>query len=216
MIANSEPGPGKKASNGMRMTIVYDNEANPGLKSDWGFSCLVEAGEKLLFDTGPTGEELIFNMERLNIEARSIDKIIISHEHWDHTGGLRALTEINNKAQVFEPDSCSELTQLSPGVHSTGPLGTSIKEQSLVVSTHKGSIVVTGCAHPGLENILEQAIHLGRIYGVVGGFHGFAKPQELKGIEVIAPCHCTKYKEEIRQEYPMQFREIRAGDIIEI
>jgi 7,8-dihydropterin-6-yl-methyl-4-(beta-D-ribofuranosyl)aminobenzene 5'-phosphate synthase len=65
----------KETPDGMRITIVYDNEANPGLKSGWGFSCLVETKERLLFDTGPTGEELIFNMERLNIEARSIDKI---------------------------------------------------------------------------------------------------------------------------------------------
>jgi len=201
----------------MRITIVYDNEANPGLKSDWGFSCLVEAAEeKILFDTGPTGEELIFNMERLNIEARSIDKIIISHEHWDHIGGLRALVEINSEVQVFKPDSCSELMQVSPGIHSTGPLGTSIREQSLIVSTRKGNIVVTGCAHPGLDNIIEQARQLGTIYGVVGGFHGFSELQILKGVGIIAPCHCTKFKKEIEREYPAQFREIKAGNVIEI
>jgi len=75
----------------MRITIVYDNEACPGLKSDWGFSCLVEAGERILFDTGPTGEELIFNMERLGIKAQSISKVVISHNHWDHAGGLEKL-----------------------------------------------------------------------------------------------------------------------------
>ena len=89
----------------MRITIVYDNEANPGLRSGWGFSCLVEAEERILFDTGPTGEELLFNIERLAIEARSIDKVIISHEHWDHIGGLRTLIEINSDIQVFKPDS---------------------------------------------------------------------------------------------------------------
>jgi 7,8-dihydropterin-6-yl-methyl-4-(beta-D-ribofuranosyl)aminobenzene 5'-phosphate synthase len=76
-------------------------------------------------------------MERLNIEARSIDKIVISHKHWDHTGGLEAVVRINSKAQVLKPESSSELTQISPGIHSTGPLGTSIKEQSLVISTQK-------------------------------------------------------------------------------
>ena len=201
----------------MKITLVYDNDACPGLKSDWGFSCLVEvAGERILFDTGPTGEELIFNMKRLDIEARSIDKVIISHEHWDHIGGLRTLIEINSDIQVFKPDSSSELTQISGGVHLTGSLGTSIKEQALIVSTPKGYVVITGCAHPGLENIIEQARPLGRIYGVVGGFHGFSELQSLKGIEMIAPCHCTKYKKEIRQAYPAQYREIKAGDMIEI
>jgi len=200
----------------MRITIVYDNEGDPGLRSGWGFSCLVEAGERLLFDTGPTGEELIFNMDRLGIEAESISKVVISHNHWDHAGGLETLLKMNGKVRVFEPDSCSELTQISPCVHSTGPLGASVIEQSLVVSTEKGNIVVTGCAHPGLENILEQARQLGKIYGVVGGFHGFASLQELRGIELIAPCHCTEAKKEIRQEYPTQFRKIKAGSIIEI
>jgi len=200
----------------MRITIVYDNEANPGLKSGWGFSCLVETKERLLFDTGPTGEELMFNMDRLGIEARSIDKIIISHKHWDHTGGLEILVKMNSKAQVFEPDSFSEMTELSTGIHSTGPLGTSIIEQSLVVSTQKGNVGVTGCAHPGLENILDQARRLGKICGVIGGFHGFARLLELEGIELIAPCHCTKRKDGIRQKFPTQFREIKAGSVIEI
>ncbi|MBN2139056.1 MAG: MBL fold metallo-hydrolase [Sedimentisphaerales bacterium] len=200
----------------MKLTVVYDNEADIGLKSGWGFSCLVEASERLLFDTGPKGDELLFNMKQLNIEAKSIDKVIISHEHWDHNGGLEALTEIHSKVRVFKPDSCSGLTQISPGVRSTGPLEGAVIEQSLIVETGKGSIVVTGCAHPGLENILEKARPLGKIYGVVGGFHGFAKLQELDGIEMIAPCHCTKAKKEIRQKYPSQFREIKAGNIIEV
>ena len=200
----------------MRITIVYDNEADPGLRSGWGFSCLVETEEKILFDTGPTGEELIFNMDRLGIEAQSISKVVISHNHWDHAGGLEAFVKMNGRAQVFEPDSCSELTQISPGVHSTGALGTSVVEQSLVVSTDKESIVVTGCAHPGLEIILEQSSRLGKIYGAVGGFHGFSNLEALKGIQLIAPCHCTKAKQKIRQEYSAYFREIKAGSIIEV
>jgi 7,8-dihydropterin-6-yl-methyl-4-(beta-D-ribofuranosyl)aminobenzene 5'-phosphate synthase len=200
----------------MTITIVYDNQAHPGLKSDWGFSCLLEAQERILFDTGPTGEGLIFNMDRLGIGADSISKVVISHNHWDHTRGLGTLLKMTSQARVINPDSFSEMTELSPGIHSTGPLGTSIIEQSLVVNTQKGNVVVTGCAHPGLENILEKARRLGRIHGVIGGFHGFARLRELRGIELIAPCHCTKRKQEIRKKYPAQFREIKAGSIIEI
>lgn len=86
----------------------------------------------------------------------------------------------------------------------------------MVVSTQKGNVVVTGCAHLGLANILERARRLGTIYGVIGGFHKFARLQELEGIELIAPCHCTKHKEGIRKRYPSQFREIGAGSIIEV
>jgi 7,8-dihydropterin-6-yl-methyl-4-(beta-D-ribofuranosyl)aminobenzene 5'-phosphate synthase len=200
----------------MKITIVYDNEANPGLKSGWGFSCLIEAEEKILFDTGDSGENLIYNLGQLNIQPESIAAVVISHNHWDHTGGLKEFLRLNNNAKVFYPKSFSKPTEISPGVHSTGALGGLIKEQSLVVNTKKGNVIVTGCAHPGLENIIEKSKELGKIYGVVGGFHGFSRLEELQKIELIAPCHCTQYKQEIEETYPAQFRKIRAGSIIEI
>jgi 7,8-dihydropterin-6-yl-methyl-4-(beta-D-ribofuranosyl)aminobenzene 5'-phosphate synthase len=200
----------------MKITIVYDNEANAGLKSGWGFSCLIEAKEKILFDTGDSGENLIYNLRQLNIQPENIAAVVISHNHWDHTGGLKDFLKLNNNAKVFHPKSFSKPTEIFTGVHSTGALGTLIKEQSLVVNAGKGNVVITGCAHPGLENIIERSRELGAIYGVVGGFHGFSKLEKLQKIELIAPCHCTQYKQEIKERYPAQFREIKAGSIIEI
>jgi len=200
----------------MKITIVYDNEASADLKSGWGFSCLIEGKERLLFDTGNSGKKLIYNMKQLNIVPETIDKVVISHNHWDHTGGLKEFLKLNNNAKVFHPKSFSKPTKISPGVYSTGALGGLIKEQSLVVNTEKGNLVITGCAHPGLEKIIEKAGQLGAIYGVVGGFHGFSKLERLQEIELIAPCHCTQHKQEIKQRYPAQFREIKAGSIIEI
>lgn len=200
----------------MKITIVYDNEASRELKSGWGFSCLIETEEKILFDTGDDGEKLIYNMKQLNVVPETIDKVVISHDHWDHTGGLKKILELNNNAKILQPKSFSKPTEISPGVYSTGALGTFIKEQSLVINTEKGNVVVTGCAHPGLENIIERSREFGEIYGVAGGFHEFSKLEKLQGIELIAPCHCTQYKQEIKQNYPAQFREIKAGSIIEI
>jgi len=199
----------------MKITIVYDNEANVGLKSGWGFSCLIEAKERILFDTGNNGENLIYNLRQLNIQPESIVAVVISHNHWDHTGGLKEFLRINSNAKVFHPKFFSKPTEISPGVHSTGALGRLIKEQSLVINTQKGNIIVTGCAHPGLENIIDKAKQLGEIYAVLGGFHGFSRIEKLQGIELIAPCHCTQYKQEIKEKYPAQFREIKAGSIIE-
>jgi 7,8-dihydropterin-6-yl-methyl-4-(beta-D-ribofuranosyl)aminobenzene 5'-phosphate synthase len=200
----------------MKITIVYDNQADEGLKSGWGFSCLIEAQEKLLFDTGDDGENLIYNLRQLNIQPESIAAVAISHNHWDHTGGLKEFLKLSNNAKVFHPKSFSKPTEILPGVYSTGALGIFIKEQSLVINTQKGNIIVTGCAHPGLENVIEKAEQLGTIYGVVGGFHGFSRLEKLQKIGLIAPCHCTQYKQEIKQRYSAQFREIKAGSIIEI
>jgi 7,8-dihydropterin-6-yl-methyl-4-(beta-D-ribofuranosyl)aminobenzene 5'-phosphate synthase len=86
----------------------------------------------------------------------------------------------------------------------------------LVVNTEKGNIVITGCAHPGLAKIIDKANQFGKIYGVLGGFHGFSKLEKLRGIKLIAPCHCTQQTQQIRQNYPVEFKEIRVGSILEI
>jgi len=200
----------------MNITIVYDNKANTGLKSGWGFSCLIEGREKVLFDTGDNGKKLIYNLGQLNIHPESVSKVVISHNHFDHTGGLKEFLKLNKTAEVFPPRSFSKPTEICPGIYSTGALGTFIKEQSLVINTEKGNVVITGCAHPGLENIIEKSKVLGEIYGVVGGFHGFSQLKKLHGINLIAPCHCTKYSQEIEAMYPDEFRRIKAGSIIEI
>jgi len=200
----------------VKITILYDNNANPGLKSGWGFSCLVDSGQKILFDTGDSGEKLMYNFEKLNIDPKSVDKVVLSHNHWDHVDGLQGFQKLNHKAEVIYPKAFSQLTEISTGIYSTGALGMFPKEQALVAGTEKGNIVVTGCAHPGLERILKTAKQLGAIYGVLGGFHGFSKLEELEDIQLIGPCHCTQYTNQIKQRYPAQFREIKAGSVIEI
>jgi len=201
----------------MKLTIVYDNEAKSGLKADWGFSCLIENGKKVLFDTGADAGILLYNMERLGINPKTTDIVVLSHSHWDHTGGLDGFLKANeNKAEVHLPKGFPGPTEICAGICSTGALGILIKEQSLVVKTKEGNILVTGCAHPGLDNIIEKAKQFGKIYGVVGGFHGFSKLEKLRGIELIAPCHCTQHNREIKEKYPAVYREIKAGSVIEI
>jgi len=89
----------------MKLTIVYDNDVykkDIGLKSDWGFSCLIETGEEtILFDTGAKGRLLLYNMKKLDIDPSSINKIVISHEHWDHNGGLESLIAFVVDAELY-------------------------------------------------------------------------------------------------------------------
>jgi len=200
----------------MKITILYDNNANPGLKSGWGFSCLVDGSQRILFDTGDDGDKLIYNFDKANVDPKSVNKVVLSHNHWDHVDGLRSFRKFNSEAEVVHPDDFSEPIEISSGIYTTGALGLFPREQSLVTKTEKGNIVITGCAHPGLEKIIRTARRLGRIYGVLGGFHGFSKFTELEGFQLIAPCHCTQHTGQIKRKFPAQFEQIQAGSVIEI
>jgi 7,8-dihydropterin-6-yl-methyl-4-(beta-D-ribofuranosyl)aminobenzene 5'-phosphate synthase len=200
----------------MRIIITYDNNSEAALKSGWGFSCFIQSRQNILFDTGNSGEKLIYNLEKLQINPKTIDIIVLSHNHWDHTSGLKAIQNINSRANVINPKDFTSPEQISPSVFTTGALGMLPKEQSLVVKTRKGSLVITGCAHPGLGRIIKTARRLGYIYGILGGFHGFSDFKKLKDIELIAPCHCTLYVDKIHKKFPHNFRKICAGSVIEL
>jgi len=211
----------------MRITIVYDNEiSQPGLESGWGFSCLIETESRalILFDTGADGATLLYNMRKLGINPGDIATVVISHAHGDHTGGLQSLLEVNDDAEIYLPSSLLRLipgrkvtpvrqpVQISEDVFSTGELKG--VEQSLALRTKKGIVVLTGCSHPGVGEILQAASRLGRIYGIIGGFHGFQDFERLKGLSLICPCHCTQYKSEILRLFPDSGKECGAGLVL--
>jgi len=216
----------------MELKILYDNEAREGFRSGWGFSCLI--GKKLLFDTGADMDTLLFNMHKFNVNLDEISKIVFSHEHGDHTGGFRIIGRLR-EVEVYllksfsrhfkrkiasftnaELREVSNLEEISDCIFTTGEVGFFIKEQSLIVKTDKGVTVITGCSHPGLEKILRIASKFGKIYGVVGGFHGFNKLEILRDIDLIVPCHCTVRKREISMLYPDSSVKCSAGRRIEI
>lgn len=215
----------------MKITVLYDNEAPPGLLSGWGFSCLLEGEEVVLFDTGDDASKLLHNMRELRIDPQGIDKVVISHAHMDHAGGLPGILRMNETAHVFVPPSLrhdslgiarERITvvgrpiEVSPGVMSTGVMGSAIEEQSLVASGQRDQVLVTGCAHPGLENILEAVSSFSEITGVLGGFHSFSRIERLSGMRVIVPCHCTAQKEQIESSYPDSVVECKVGTSVTI
>ena len=175
------------------VTILYNNYVSAdGIKSDWGFSCILKGTEKtILFDTGTNGELLLENIEKLKIDANDIEVVVISHNHGDHTGGLLAFLGKNSSISVYLPPSCSDSfvrqvkatgakvatvdapVEICKGVHLTGPMGTQIVEQSMIVDTTKGAVVITGCAHPGIIDIVRKskAILPKETHIVFGGFH---------------------------------------------
>lgn len=232
------------------ITIIYDNYTDfENLQGDWGFSCLIEGKAKnILFDTGANPEIFRENLEKLNVDLQSIDLVVISHNHGDHTGGLPVLIEKGVDIPVYIPVSVqhdfnrkfpelgsavvrvSTPVEICTGVFLTGEMGDQIKEQSLMVETSSGWIIITGCSHPGIQYILDQAVEIteGPIFLVMGGFHMLDQDQaeiemvidRFKEHQVIhcAPTHCTG-EEAIRlfqEAYQENFLRLGSGKKISI
>ena len=180
----------------MEALIIYDNyTTDDKIIHGWGFSCLLD--KHILFDAGEDGDKLLENLGSLNIDLENISKIVISHDHWDHQGGLWAILEKRPGITVYSyPGFTQEfkdkvkdlngnlielenLTVISKGIYSTGEIigtydGDPISEHVLLCTTEEGLSVVTGCAHPGIISIVDKAIELfpnENLNTVMGGFH---------------------------------------------
>jgi 7,8-dihydropterin-6-yl-methyl-4-(beta-D-ribofuranosyl)aminobenzene 5'-phosphate synthase len=215
-------GAGQVSPQPLTITYLYDNTTvSAGTKSDWGFSCLIQAnGKNLLFDTGANPDILRANMAALHIDAARIDAVVFSHEHADHTGGVAALGE-RAGLPVFFPASFGAATRAAftsqgfrlmpvaqalavlPGIATSDEIGAQIREEALVAEIPQGLVVVAGCAHPGIIPMLKQIASSRKrpVYMVLGGFHLQQTPaDELKrivadfkalGVAYAGPTHCT-------------------------
>jgi len=211
----------------MKLVIVYDNDVfkkGLALKSDWGFSCLIKTkDENILFDTGTKGELLLSNMEKLNIDPASIDKIVISHEHHDHRGGLDSLIPYLKDVKLYhlgkDPDLDNIVSivpeipkKINSELWTTGRIKGLVDEQSLVFKINEYSwYVLTGCSHPGVEKILNVSNEIGTIKGIIGGFHGFNNFNVIEDLEFICPCHCTSHKDDIKKAFSEKSYECGVG-----
>jgi len=231
------------------ITLVFDNYPfKPGLETAWGFSAFITyQDQNLLFDTGATGSLLLNNMAALDIKPTQIQNVVLSHEHADHTGGMQSLVSAGADPTVYLPPSFSpefknnysrlvDVIEVSPGMkiidrmYTIGEMAGPPPEQALVIDTTKGLIVITGCAHPGIEDILSKAKQEFKedIYLVLGGFHlGNASAsqvneiiQEFKriGVKYVAPCHCTGEEtiSKFRNAFGEDFIQVGVGKVIEI
>ncbi len=230
------------------ITVVYDNVSfDSTLTTEWGFGCVIQTDkDTLLFDTGGNGKVLLDNMAKLNIDPNSIHSVVISHNHYDHQGGLKDFLSVNSKVTVFIPNSspagldqeiqsmdakavrhlADSFTQMNESMFSAGELKGTIPEQSLVVQSSQGLVIITGCAHPGIVHIIEHVKPLfpyEAIYLVMGGFHLKSENAENidrivqtiqdHGVQKIAPSHCTGAAaiEIFRQRFGKNFIESGVG-----
>ena len=251
----------------MKITTLIENEAghNKELKNEFGLSLFIEDEDiSLIFDTGKSGD-FIFNAQKLQIPLNNTKHVVLSHSHFDHTGGIRKLVDtFNNKFTLhisktffeekhritgviheFLGNNFNEKYILDKGINikyidtdefklsKNITLFTNFKslnnfetptryyfrkiyddyildsmEDELVlgIDTSKGLLIVCGCSHIGIANIVEniKCRTQKKIYGIIGGLHLSKASDEriekvLKyfdecNIEFFGVSHCTGEK----------------------
>jgi 7,8-dihydropterin-6-yl-methyl-4-(beta-D-ribofuranosyl)aminobenzene 5'-phosphate synthase len=226
---------------------------------EWGYAALVEVdGKRILFDTGARPDTVLNNARELHIDLSTVEDVVLSHNHDDHTGGLLTLrnamratnplafSRVHVAAHFFDPwkgkqppifdDRATyeasggrfivhdKPDELEPGVWLTGPVprhtdehnyGADIvaegapapdvpEDQSLVVETTDGPVILTGCGHAGIVNIIDDAekiTHATKILAIVGGLHLYEADEarlawtaaafEKAGVRYLLAGHCT-------------------------
>jgi len=216
----------------MELRVICDNEAQSGLQAAWGFSCLIDGD--ILFDTNGEYGILKGNMDAMGIHPDDVSAVVISHDHWDHAGGLPILRDMG-KVDVFIPRGASrrlgreiskyenahlievgDVYNVREGIDLVGDFGHPIDEIVSVVKGDLGSCVITGCAHPGLDTILKKASSRFDVRSAIGGFHDFQRIEGLSDLELIIPCHCTMLKDRILRRYPETSRPCSAGETFHV
>lgn len=217
-------------------TLVEDTCPKRGLWGEHGLSFWIEADDKkILFDTGQSGNVLIHNLEVLGIKLKNTDAFVLSHPHVDHSGGLRLIVEqirdipmycVSNAFDKYMPDGekiskllfkvryIKENLEIFPGIWIPKERKTintlySTKEINLVINLEKrGLVLIVGCAHHGLSNVIHDARSLFQnkipVYALLGGLHlKDTKEKEIIkivnslkeiGLKILAPNHCTGFK----------------------
>ncbi|MBN3040024.1 MAG: MBL fold metallo-hydrolase [Candidatus Omnitrophica bacterium] len=180
----------------MEIKVVFNNDViNNSFCSGWGFSCLVDGS--ILFDTGEKAQYLFNNAGLMGIDISAVEAIVISHDHWDHTGGLWDLLKKRKSLPVYSCPGFSrefknkvvkaggilkeanEFVQVAENIYVTGEIagwykGSYMPEQALVVKTDSGLTLITGCSHPGILRIIERVKEefSGEVIKLAfGGFH---------------------------------------------
>ena len=269
-----------------KLTILADNLVVGKVESlgEHGFSVYIETDtENYLFDTGK-GKTLVHNAIVWKKDLAALNKIIISHGHADHTGGLPEVLRFYNQIDVLgHPDIFlnrfrkeagsekyggipftrgyleklgarfvlnTEYTELQKGCYLTGEIpretdfeagdlgnrygvrdGAVVPEivlddQSLIITTQGGILIVLGCAHAGIINIINHAIKMtgiDKVFAIIGGTHlGFSGQEQLEKtiealktyrIEQLIAGHCTGIAAAVRlsHEFEKQFRFCHVG-----
>lgn len=241
----------------LTINVLVENRraagADKALTIKPGLSLLVQDGsDSVLFDTGPDGS-FLHNADRMGISLDNLTATVLSHGHYDHSGGVPWLPE--NSRIICHPGvqdvryaavnllgRVKKIKRLSPQVDYSrhameltrspvhiserfiwsgeievpSPKAYGIIEDAnsspdyvtdegvLIYKSDRGLIIITGCGHRGVINIVrhcQKITGIDKIYALIGGFHlRTASPLRLWQVqrflkhikpEKVMGCHCT-------------------------
>ncbi len=206
----------------MEVVVLYDDlpSSIKGCIRGFGLSLFVQGGGfRILFDAGSGPDVLLSNARVAGVDLESLDAIVVSHAHLDHTGGLRGLPARNIPVYVpygqhrglvswlhsigFENVVVvRDLRELGGGAYVIAYPESAISEQSLILKSPRGSTMLVGCSHPGVHYMVGKAVSRGlNVERVIGGLHLSDQPEykvrsvvmELKrlGVRELIPLHCS-------------------------
>ncbi|MHC1630537.1 MAG: MBL fold metallo-hydrolase [Methanoculleaceae archaeon] len=198
------------------ITEVFNNTPHSAeMTPAFGFSSFIH-DFGILFDTGSDGDVLLANLRTAGIDIAQIEQVFLSHDHWDHVGGLDAFLSAAGRPEVVVHNRFSDGTmglvgdrgtlrivseweELSPGVASTGPLPGPPAEQSLVIDTDRGAVIITGCSHPHVSRIIAAVKEREEVFGIIGGFHDVTDDdiRAVCDLGYVSASHCTGRLDEI-------------------
>jgi len=209
VIKSPEKGSLNVPLNKTKILVLYDDTSiDASIRHGHGFSCLADG--RILFDTGENGESLLHNMTQMNVAPENVEAVVISHDHWDHTGGLWEILKIRPGLKVYACPGFSDefkkrviasqgsliesgdFREIDGRISVTGEIpgqykGASMPEQAIIVNTQTGIVVITGCSHPGIINIFARVKTIfptEPIALILGGLH--LRDAEVDAIEAIA------------------------------
>ena len=278
----------------LQITVLCENTVGPSLTAigEHGFSAFIETNNcNYLFDTGQ-GYSILHNAKCLKKDLNSIKNILLSHGHYDHTGGLLSVLKLKNRLKInahphvfskkyailkangketkrYIGIKCkkeylekhgakfifnSPFTEVGAGIYLTGEVPRTtdfekgdtrllvedngslvpdplLDDQSLILKTKSGLVIILGCAHSGLINTMHHIIRNlegEKIHTIIGGTHlGFLKEDQLEktishlrryDFERIGTSHCTGLKAAARlfQEFKDKFFFANVGTSVVI
>lgn len=276
----------------MKLTVLVDNNTliDRYFHAEPALSLYVEeSGKRILLDVGYS-DIFIRNAEKMGIDLRQLDYVILSHGHQDHTWGLEPLIRLYAEAQseglphrrpavlahplAFMPKISRQGMAIGSMIPSEGlaghfsvklsaepvwltenllflgeierktpfegkrAIGKIVKAEgeapddlrddtALAYRSRDGLVIITGCSHAGICNIIEQAKKLcreDRILDVIGGLHllnpseeqltGTLRYMEALGLSALHACHCTDLRSKVALAGVANLQETGVGLVL--